>query len=67
MRPVLIAVHTEPSGLNDIEVRDRYATGYRVRCTSSPHEALEILARLSDREKRWPSATPYARVFTKWP
>jgi thioredoxin reductase (NADPH) len=50
MRPVLIAVHAEPSGLSDIEreLRDRYATGYRVTCTSSPDEALATLARLSD-------------------
>jgi thioredoxin reductase (NADPH) len=50
MRPVLIAVHAEPSALSAIEreLCDRYATGYRVRCTSSPDEALAILARLSD-------------------
>ena len=50
MRPLLIAVHPEPSALSDIEreLCGRYASGYRVRCTSSPDEALEILARLSD-------------------
>src|SRR5947209_7420026 len=50
MRPVLLAVDGDPSALAAVEreLRDRYESGYRVRCTRSPDEALEILVRLSE-------------------
>jgi thioredoxin reductase (NADPH) len=50
MNPVLVAVDADRSALSDVEreLRDRYASSYRVSCTRSPEEALEILARLSD-------------------
>ena len=50
MRPLLLAVHADPSALSDIEreLCDRYASGYRISCTGSPDEALELLTRLSE-------------------
>lgn len=49
MRPLLLAVHADLSALGDIEreLGGRYARGYRVSCTRSPDDALEILAGLS--------------------
>jgi thioredoxin reductase (NADPH) len=48
--PVLLAVDDDPTALRDIEreLRDRYASNYRVICTRSPDEASAILTRLSD-------------------
>jgi thioredoxin reductase (NADPH) len=50
MAPVLLAVDHDPAVLGDVEreLRDRYATSYRVVCTGSPDEALELLRDLSD-------------------
>ena len=50
MAPVLLAVDADPAGLGDVDLalRDRYASSYRVSCTSSPDEALTILMRLAD-------------------
>jgi thioredoxin reductase (NADPH) len=46
MRPLLLAVSAEPQVLADVEreLRGRYANEYEVRCTSSPDEALGVLA-----------------------
>ena len=40
--PVLLAVDADPAALGDVEreLRDRYASSYRVVCTHSPDEAL---------------------------
>jgi thioredoxin reductase (NADPH) len=48
--PVLLAVDADAATLGDIEreLRDRYASNYRVLCTQSPDEALRILTELSD-------------------
>jgi thioredoxin reductase (NADPH) len=48
--PVLLAVDADTAALSDVEreLRDRYASNYRVVCTRSPDEALAILTRLSD-------------------
>jgi len=50
MRPVLLAVDDDPSALRDVEreLHDRYGRRYRVCCTRSPDQALELLARLAD-------------------
>jgi thioredoxin reductase (NADPH) len=47
--PVLLAVDDDPAVLGDVEreLRDRYATSYRVVCTGSPDEALTLLSDLS--------------------
>jgi thioredoxin reductase (NADPH) len=46
MRPLLLAVHADPSILSDVEreLRGRYASEYEVRCTSSRGDALQLLA-----------------------
>jgi thioredoxin reductase (NADPH) len=48
--PALLAVDADSAGLGHVEreLRGRYAGSYRVICTGSPDEALEILTRLSD-------------------
>jgi thioredoxin reductase (NADPH) len=48
--PVLLAVDPDPAALDRIEqeLRERYASNYRVICTTSPEEALDLLTRLSD-------------------
>jgi thioredoxin reductase (NADPH) len=48
--PVLLAVDTDHAALDHVEreLRDRYASSYRVIGTRSPDEALAILTRLSD-------------------
>lgn len=53
MPPLLLAVHAEPSVLSDLEreLCGRYSSGYRIECTGSPDEGLEILKRLSDDEE----------------
>ena len=50
MRSTLIAVDADPAALGHVEreLRDRYARGYRVICTTSAEEAIEILARSSE-------------------
>ena len=48
--PVLLAVEDDAAALGDVEreLRDRYASSYRVICTRSPEEALATLTRLAD-------------------
>jgi thioredoxin reductase (NADPH) len=48
--PVLVAVDDDPAALGDVEreLRDRYASNYRVVCTRSPDEALTVLTQLAD-------------------
>ena len=48
--PVLLAVDADPAALGDVEreLRDRYASSYRVIGTRWPDDALAILTRLSD-------------------
>ena len=53
MRPVLLAVDSDPSGLSDLEreLGERYGRRYSVTCTDSPDEALELLSRSSEGEE----------------
>jgi thioredoxin reductase (NADPH) len=54
MEATLLAVDADPVELDNVEreLRDRYTSGYRVICTTSAEEALEVLTRLSeDREE----------------
>lgn len=48
--PTLLAVDSDSAALGRVEreLRGRYAGDYRVICTRSPDEALEVLIRLSD-------------------
>jgi thioredoxin reductase (NADPH) len=48
--PLLLAVDDDHAALADVEreLRERYASSYRVVCTRSPDEALATLVRLSD-------------------
>jgi thioredoxin reductase (NADPH) len=48
--PVLLAVEDDGLALGDIEreLRDRYASSYRVLCTGSPEEALDELTSLAE-------------------
>jgi hypothetical protein len=48
--PVLLAVDADHAALGHVEreLRDRYASSYRVIGTRSPDKALAILTRLSD-------------------
>src|SRR3954454_14309283 len=50
MEATLLAVDADPVALGSVEreLRDRYTSGYRVICTTSPEEALEVLTRLSE-------------------
>jgi len=47
--PILLAVHDDPARLGTLEeeLRDRYASGYRIHATSSADEALATLERLA--------------------
>ena len=48
--PLILAIDADPAALAEVEheLRGRYASDYSVVCTSSPDEALAMLARLSD-------------------
>ncbi len=48
--PVLLAVEADPAALGDVEreLRERYASNYRVVCASSAEEALARLTQLAE-------------------
>ena len=49
MATTLLAVDADPAALRQVdqELRSRYAGSYKVICTTSPDEALEVLAQLA--------------------
>lgn len=79
--PVLLTVNSDPSGRETVEgeLRDRYSTGYDIKCAGSAEEALAVVEQMADEDRAvalvlaahslpdMPGTDLHARVRTLYP